>query len=774
MTKRKKFKDPNAAQEAKRYEHPIPSRVSLLNYFEEVGEPLSYEDLLEATKLETPEQADALMYRLKAMIRDGQLMRMRSGLFGVIDKLSLLKGRVQAHPDGHGFLIPEDSNDKAGDMFIGPRQMQQVFHGDLVLGRITREFPHRNRREGVIVRVLERKYTHVVGQYFEESGAGFVVPDNKRITQDIVIPQNERNDVKNGEIVKVEILSYPTFHSQAVGRVVEILGEHMAAGMETDMAVRSHGLPYEWPKEIEAELKKFKDKVQKKDLKDRIDLRDLPFVTIDGDDARDFDDAVYCYKRKSGGWVLYVAIADVSHYVKPGSALDKEAFERGNSAYFPSRVIPMLPEKLSNGLCSLNPEVDRLVMVCEMKITQAGKTSRSQFYPAVIHSKARLTYDQVAKMICEENKKLQKQFAHVFAEVQELFALYEALLSHRREKGAIDFELSEPKVIFDKDKKIKNLIPLVRNDAHRLIEECMLAANVATAKFLLKHKSKALYRVHPAPKAEKIRDLSGFLNPLGLKLNKTDELSPKDYADLLKQIEDRPDKHVIQMLLLRSMMQADYQVKNQGHFGLGFDAYTHFTSPIRRYPDLIVHRAIKHVLEAKKLTKQEIETIDAAAAHCSMTERRADEASRDVMSWLKCEFMMDKVGQEFDGVINTVTSFGLFVELQEIYVEGLVHISRLQNDYYEFDMVRHRLIGESSGQVYAMGDAVRIRVDQVDLDQRRIDFSLLTKKKKSTKTKKKKKTTPKKQLKAKKAAGKPAKKKVAKKKATKKKNSKKA
>ncbi len=731
MAKRKSRVDPRAAEEAKKYDNPIPSREHILTVLEEIGEPLLHEELADELALTEVEQREALLWRLLAMVRDGQLVRMRSEKFGLIDKLNLIRGYVIGSPDGHGFLVPDEGG---SDLFLSHRQMQQVFDGDQVLARVTRVRRGGDRREAAIARVIKRRHKQVTGRYFHESGIGFVVPDNKRLTQDIIVPDSESHDAEMGEVVSVEITSYPTLRTQAVGRVVEVLGGHMEPGMETDIAVRSHDIPHVWPDEITTELAKIPDKVRPRDRSGREDLRQLPFVTIDGEDARDFDDAVYCEPRR-GGWTLYVAIADVSHYVKLGSILDKEAFNRGNSTYFPSRVVPMLPEELSNGLCSLKPKVDRLVFVCEMKVTKAGKVTRSKFYEAVIHSHARLTYKQVASWI--EGSEPAKP--EVYPYVIELYQLYQALHAYRQEQGVIDFDLSEPKVIFDENKKIEALVPLVRNEAHRLIEECMLAANVEAAKLFIKKKFPSLFRVHPGPKPEKLEDLLTFLGEIGLRLPGRLTPTAKDYADVLARIDDRPDRHLIQMVLLRSLMQAQYSTNNAGHFGLAFDAYTHFTSPIRRYPDLLVHRSIKLLLAQQKPSEEFKQLLVNAASHCSMTERRSDEASRDVMDWLKCEFMLDKQGEVFSGVISSVVGFGLFVELEDIYVEGLVHISELRNDYYQFDSIHHRLVAEGSGKVYRIGDRVTVRVARVDLEQRRIDFELIEKPSKSKKKSKKKK-----------------------------------
>jgi ribonuclease R len=734
MTKQKHTKDPWAKQEAKKYAQPIPSRKFILSHLEAAKKPLSYDDVAELLKLSNEDDLEALRRRLIAMTRDGELVKMRSNKYAPTNKLDLIRGRVSGHSDGHGFLIPEDQT--IDDVFLPHKQMRSVFDGDTVLVR-TAQRDTRGRNEGVIIRVLQRKHQQMIGRFFLEGGVGFLVPDNRRIPHDIIIPRKEQADAQVGDVVTVDIISQPTSRTQAVGKIVEVLGAHMEAGMETEMAIRSHDLPHLWPEAVSTEAKALPDEVTENVLTpDRKDLRKLPFVTIDGEDARDFDDAVYCEKNEKTGWRLYVAIADVSHYVTPDMAMNEEALNRGNSVYFPARVVPMLPEKLSNGLCSLKPRVDRLALVCEMNINKTGQMTRYEFYPAVIHSHARLTYTKVAAILEENDAALTKEYAPLVPRLQELFALYLKLKAYRQNQGAISFELVEPQVVFDEHQKIKALKPLVRNEAHKLIEQCMLTANEAAALYLEKHKWPGPFRVHPGPKQEKLVNVLTFLNELGLGLRGGMDPSPQDYNKLLDQTRERPDQHVIQMVLLRSLAQAYYSTANEGHFGLAFEAYTHFTSPIRRFPDLLVHRAIYAVLNKQKSQKEGKEAIENAARHCSMTERRADDASRDVLSWLKCEFMQDKVGEDFMGVISGVTGFGLFIELEGIFVEGLVHISTLDNDYYQFDATHHRLIGERTGKVYAMGDELQVRVARVNVEQRQIDFELLLDKKKKTPKKK--------------------------------------
>ena len=740
--------DPEAAREAEKYDNPIPSRELILQHLSERGSPAAREELVAEFGLTTDEQLEALRRRLRAMERDGQLIYTRRGTYAPVDKLDLIRGRISGHRDGFGFMVPDDGSD---DLFLSPAQMRLVFDGDRVLARVS-GLDRRGRREGAIVEVIERAHETIVGRYFEEAGIGFVEADNPKIQQEVLVTPGRTGGARIGQFVAIKITHWPTARFQPQGDIVEVIGNYMAPGMEIDVALRSYDIPHVWPEAVVKEARKLKPEVEEKDKEHRVDLRHLPFVTIDGEDARDFDDAVYCEKNSgrwklfSGGWKLYVAIADVSHYVKVGSALDEEAQKRGNSVYFPERVVPMLPEELSNGLCSLNPHVDRLAMVCEMTMSKSGQMVDYKFYEAVIHSHARLTYNKVSYMLeqpkSSEGKALREEYKEVLPHLKQLYALYQALLAARHERGAIDFETQETRIVFGAGRKIAEIRPTQRNDAHKLIEECMLAANVATARFMLDHDMPSLYRVHDGPPAERVEKLKAFLGELGLALHKG-KLGPvpKDYQKLLASIQGRPDFHLIQTVMLRSLSQAVYSAENNGHFGLNYEAYTHFTSPIRRYPDLLVHRAIRSVIRSKRETKHvqragaasmpkaRIYPYDEAALEklgeqCSMTERRADEATRDVVNWLKCEFMQDRVGEIFEGVITAATGFGIFVELKDIYVEGLVHVTALPADYYHFDPVHHRLAGERSGRSFRLGDSVAVKVMRVDLDERKIEFEL--------------------------------------------------
>lgn len=678
------------------------------------------------------------------MVRDGQLLCSRKGAFGLIDKMDLVKGRVQGHPDGFGFLI----HDQGGkDYVLNHRQMRCCFDGDVVLVR-KGGTDHRGRVEAIITEVLEHNTQEIVGRYFNDGGIGRVEPENRRISIDVLIPAGNEGDAQPGDIVVVDVLEQPQFRRQPVGRVSQVLGEHMAPGMEIDIALRTHDIPHEWPREVLDHIEGMSDQVDESAKENRIDLRDKAFVTIDDETARDFDDAVLAESVRGGGWRLYVAIADVSNYVAVNSPLDNEARKRSTSVYFPERVIPMLPEILSNGLCSLNPNVDRLTLVCEINVSATGNIDSYRFMEGLINSHARLTYNKVAPLLepetaTEARETMQQEYGEsVLKNLTTLRELYKIFRFQRRKRGAIDFETIETKIVFDADRKIERIVPSERNDAHRLIEECMLIANVCAANFMEELEIPALYRVHDTPSPERLENLRKYLGQLGLELKGGDKPHAKDYQTLLNQLKSRDDFQLIQTMLLRSMNQAVYQPDNLGHFGLAFDAYTHFTSPIRRYPDLLTHRAIRSVIRsgkrtplvrrvksASKLNQKDIYPYDLQAMvelgeHCSLTERRADEATWDVVAWLKCEYMKDHVGDEFMGTVSSVTNFGLFVQLDEVYVDGLVHISSLASDYYQFNEVAHCLVGERTRVSYGLGDRLQVRVMRVDLDDRKIDFEL--------------------------------------------------
>ena len=708
--------DPFLEREREQYEHPLPSREFILQVLAEQGAPVSDEELLQLLHIEAHEE-ELFARRLRAMERDGQILRNRKRAICVADKLDLVKGKVQGHSDGFGFLIPEDGST---DMFLSEKEMHKVLHGDVVMVRQS-GVDRRGRPEGKIVEVLERANNRVVGRLFEEHGIQFVVAENRRITQDILVAPGESGIAKAGQVVMLEILQQPSKHAQPIGRIVEVLGNYADPGMEIEIALRKHDLPHEFPKDAEKQARQISPVVAASDWAGREDIRNLPLVTIDGETARDFDDAVYCAPEK-GGYRLVVAIADVSHYVQTGDALDHEAILRGNSVYFPRRVIPMLPEELSNGLCSLNPQVDRLCMVCDMHVGSGGEIGKYRFYPSVMHSQARLTYTQVAKILAEPDGELAKSNASIVPHLQHLHELFQKLLKARAKRGAIDFETVETQMIFTDQGKIERIVPVVRNDAHKLIEECMLAANVCAAGYLHEHGHTVLYRIHQGPTPEKLEGLREFMKEFGLQLTGEDDPQAADYSKLLKRIKGRPDAGLLQMVMLRSLRQAKYEPVNIGHFGLGYEAYTHFTSPIRRYPDLLVHRAIKAVLHGKQY--KPAQKWSELGAHCSMTERRADDATRDVEAWLKCFYMRDHLGSVFTGTVSSVTGFGMFVSLDDLYIEGLVHISELGKDYFHFDATKHQLLGERTGQRYRLGDRVQVRVVKVDMENTKIDFIL--------------------------------------------------
>ena len=733
--------DPHAAREAENYENPVPSREFILQILTKLAIPSTFEDICAALHVDDEDRAEGVRRRLIAMARDAQIDSDRSRqTYFPLDENKVTRGILQGHKDGYGFLLREEGE----DVYISNNQMRKAFHGDKAMVRITGT-DRRGRLEGQIAKVLEHNTTHIVGRYFEQSGGvGIVRPDSKRVTHEIVIAAEDRNGAQHDQFVSVEILQQPRPGQMITGRIAEVLGNNLAPGMEIEVAIRSHDIPNTWSDELLEELKSIPEEVVEKDKKKRVDLRDLPFVTIDGEDARDFDDAVYV-EKDGKGWKLFVAIADVSHYVTVGSELDKEATKRATSVYFPANVIPMLPEIISNGLCSLNPDVDRLVMVCETSINEKGEMTDYKFYEAVIHSHARLTYnlvwDMLQKPLTDEGKQWRKQYRPVVPYLEIMYSLYKMLRKGRTKRGAIDFETVETKIEFDSQRKISQIVPTSRNDAHMIIEECMLMANVCAADFLSRYKVPGLFRVHNGPSDQKLDNLREFLGEMGLSMA-TGDPSPSHYQELLKQIADRPDAQLIQTVMLRSLSQAVYQPENEGHFGLAFDAYAHFTSPIRRYPDLLVHRAIRSVIRstreckhvrrvsgAGRLAKKvifpyDLTAMSALGEHCSMAERRADDATRDVVDFLKCEYMEQHVGDVFAGTITAVTGFGLFVSLNDIFVEGLVHISNLNNDFYQFDQAKHRLVGERTRKTFRLGDNLWIQVMSVSLDDRKIDFGL--------------------------------------------------
>ncbi|WP_034475442.1 ribonuclease R, partial [Aestuariibacter salexigens] len=720
--------DPYYEREKQKYDNPVASREYLLQVLESKKHPLSFIEICALVDAQDEMSRIGVQRRLRAMEREGQILFNRQKKYCLAEKLSMIRGRVIGHRDGFGFLKREDGQP---DLFIPVQQMHTLLHDDVVLATPSQS-SYKGKREARIVRVIESRSEPIVGRFFFENGLGIVIPDDSRICQEIIIPPEHINGARQGHVVVVEITQRPQKRVSAVGKITEILGEHMAPGMEIEMALRTFDIPHQWPKAVDKQIKNLTEEVPEEAKKGRIDLRDMPLVTIDGEDARDFDDAVYCEPEEDGGWRLWVAIADVSYYVRPGTALDNEAIERGNSVYFPEQVVPMLPEVLSNGLCSLNPQVDRLCMVCEMQVSSSGELKDYKFYEAVMNSKARLTYTKVWDIL-QGDPELHQRYANFVPHLRDLHDLYRALKKARQKRGAIEFETSEVKFIFNAQRKIEHIVPLHRNDAHKLIEECMILANVATAKILEKHQAEGLYRVHDEPDSDRLTSFLSYLSEVGVShhIGKNKDVQPSVFTEVMKKVAGRADQELIQTMLLRSMKQAVYDRENIGHFGLALPAYAHFTSPIRRYPDLIVHRAIKAILDklAGKKSKSggkayTVEETEQLGEQCSMTERRADDATRDVADWLKCEFMLDHVGDVFEAVVASVTNFGLFVRINDFHIDGLVHISSLQNDYYHFDEVKQQLVGESFGSTYRLGDQLKVKVAAVNLDERQIDLVL--------------------------------------------------
>ena len=700
------------------YEFSIPERSQILDYLREANKPRTLKHIADALGADSAGQKSALKNRLKAMLRDGEVIKNRRDGYGLTEKMDLLAGTVIAHPDGYGFLRPDRG---APDLFLPAREMQSLMHGDRVLVRISGT-SRRNQQEGALVEILEHANRKIVGRYFREGQIGYVAPDNPRLHQDVLIPAGREGKARAGEYVVAGITKFPDRHTQPVGKVIEILRQETYVEMATEVAIRAHDIPWQWPDEITPELEVIASAADRVSGR-RTDLRGLPFVTIDGEDARDFDDAVCC-EETGVGWKLFVAIADVSGYVLPGSALDIEAGNRGTSVYFPQRVVPMLPELLSNDLCSLKPAVDRPCLVCEMEISRQGLVENSRFLQALIHSRRRMTYTEMAAVVVEKNDSIRRSMEPLIEHLDLLYRLFKLMHGARTRQGLLEFGTTETRMEFDKKGRIRSISPLLRNDAHRLIEEFMLAANVAAAELLQRNEIPVLYRNHEPPNPEKLADLREFLAGFGLQLGGGEKPGVNDYAVVLDTVRDREYAHLVETVLLRSMSLAVYEAVNKGHFGLAFESYTHFTSPIRRYPDLLVHRAIRHLINAAPYgySMQEMQNL---GLHCSQTERRADDATRDVAQRLKCEFMQDRIGEIFSGTISGVTAFGLFVELDEALVEGLVHVTALPNDYYHFDAAAHCLRGERSGRSFSLAGRIQVMVTRVDIDEKKIDLEFL-------------------------------------------------
>ncbi|MCG8369754.1 MAG: ribonuclease R [Proteobacteria bacterium] len=714
----RKSKRSQKPHKGKPYRHPVPGPNQLIDFLQEAGRPVGADAILRAFGLKGQRMRSQLVDRLNSMLRSGRIIENRRGEYCLTAKLDLVTGTVSGHRDGFGFVVRDDR--ETDDVYLSAREMRPLFDGDRVAVRIVGR-DRRGRPEGGLVDVLERGTRRVAGRFIRERGIGLVIPDNSRIAHRILIPKDEWNGAGEGQMVVAEIVDYPTRVEQATGRIVEIIGRPDDKGIATDVAIHSHAIPHRWPRAVLDEIGKYGATVPPRAKEGRYDLRDFDLVTIDGADARDFDDAVLC-EREGDGWRLYVAIADVSHYVKVGSALDREAAKRGTSVYFPDRVVPMLPEVLSNGLCSLNPKVDRLCMVCEMRVSARGKVTGSEFYEAVMRSRARLTYGEVRAFL--DGRSDRSVHRSLQGPIRELHALYRALAGARSRRGAIELDLPQTRFRLDGDGEIERIEVVPRNDAHRLIEECMIAANVEAAKFLKRHRIPGLFRVHAQPDPERFGELRLFLTSLGLEVAHPEHVRPRDFTKIIRQTADRPDATAIMTTMLRSLAHAEYSPADIGHFGLALDSYAHFTSPIRRYPDLLVHRAIRHVVRGGKPGRHAYDTreMERLGTMSSAQEKRAEEATRDVEAWLKCRYMEQHLGDEFDGVVTGVANFGVFVQITELLTDGLVHVTSLSNDYYHFDAGSQRLVGERTGRQYRLGDRMRIRVSRVDMDARRIDF----------------------------------------------------
>ena len=725
--------DPHASREARNYEQPITSREAISDFISDSNGPLTAEDIAKALELTAPDRFEALTRRLAAMVRDGQLLMNRRGGYATAQKLDLIAGTVIANPDGFGFLKAEDGGE---DLFLPPAEMRKALHGDRVLASVT-SIDRRGRREGAIVEVLEHRLTRLTGRYSERSRIGMVVPDDRRVLTEVLIPPEDRNEAREGQLVVVEVTAPPENGRPPIGRILLVLGDKLTPSLVVEAAIHGHDLPHVFPREALAEAALVPVDVPASEIVDRIDLRKLPLVTIDGEDAKDFDDAVWCEPNKDG-FRLIVAIADVSHYVRSGTPLDTEAQNRATSVYFPGFVVPMLPETLSNGICSLKPKVDRLCFVCDMQISHKGVVSGSKFYEAVMHSHARLTYTQVWHAVmpipAEGDAVLQElqdesraQIASLLPDVQRLHALFDILVKARERRGAIEFESSEVRFVLGNSGEVLQAGMLQRNDAHKLIEECMIAANVEAAKFLIEADVPAPFRVHDRPPEQKYADLQEFLNEFQLRMPPWTKIHPRDFTTLLRKIRDRSDAALIESVLLRSQSLAVYNPENVGHFGLALEAYAHFTSPIRRYPDLLVHRAIKHALSGAR-AEAYLHSPSAMAAlslQSSERSRRADDAAREVDDRYRAAWMQQHVGGRFEGTISGVTSFGLFIELDESKVNGLVHVTQLPNDFYHFDPIRKTLTGSRAGREFRLGDRLAIIVMKASVEDRKIDFKLV-------------------------------------------------
>ncbi|MEO0364216.1 MAG: ribonuclease R [Pseudomonadota bacterium] len=714
---------PRRKKRQRTYQHAVPDRTAVLGALEQAGRPLDFDEIANHFRLTGKRHHKALNDVLSKMLRSGQLLLNRQEQYCLAKKLDILTGSVKAHRDGFGFVVTDDDHE---DLYLSPREMARIMDGDRVSVRVKRQT--RRGAEGTVLDVLERAQSEVAGKYIRERGIGLIVPDNPRLTQRVLVPRGQHGKAKPGDMVVGKVLDYPTADQLATASVVRVLGDPERQGMPTDLAIHAHAIPYEWPAAVSADANKFGRTVPTRAKQGRKDLRKLPLVTIDGADARDFDDAVFA-ERKGQGWRLVVAIADVAHYVTPDSAIDKEALNRATSVYFPDRVVPMLPEVLSNGLCSLNPRVDRLCMVCDMTIGSKGEVLRSRFYDAVMRSHARLTYSEVHRYL--SGKAGHKDLVGAVADsVDALHTLYKAFAKRRKARGAIELDLPQLRIRTDDAGEVQAIAATPRNDAHKLIEECMIAANVEAANFIARRRVQGLFRVHAKPDEDRFDEFRRFMLELGFKVPHAAHPNPKTIRNLMAKVQDRPDAYAINMALLRSFAHAEYTPDNVGHFGLALDAYAHFTSPIRRYPDLLVHRAIRHMTSGGKAKSYRYspEQMVRLGKITSERERRAEDATREVEALLKCQFMSKHLGQRFAGVISGVTHFGLFVQLSDLQVDGLVHVSSLGSDYFKHEPERQRLVGSRSGESYQLGDSLEVIVNRVDMESRQVDFVLYDKK----------------------------------------------
>jgi ribonuclease R len=694
-----------------------------------VHHPAAMRELLQVLRVPKDEH-HSFKRHVKSLVSSGDLIQIRGNRFGLPEKMDLYVGRLQAHPAGYGFVTPERPLDSGGgDIYIGNTHLNDAMHGDRVVVRIER-VKEGGRAEGRIIRILERANEWIVGRYDRDAdGMGYVVPFDRRVLMDIVVPPGQEGGASPGEMVTLELTRWPTSTRGAIGRVADVLGAIDAPGVDTEIIIRKHGIPDAHSPDAIAEALKLGASVAEKDIRGRTDFRHLVTVTIDGEHARDFDDAITIEKLANGHFWLGVHIADVSHYVHEGSALDREAYDRGTSVYFPERAVHMFPSELSTGLCSLNPRVDRLVQSCFMEIDRQGKVLRREFHDGVINSNERMTYTAVNGILTDRDPALIVQYQPLVPMFEQMRELFQILNDARRRRGSIDFDLTEAEVIVDEGGAVEAIIALQRNVAHRIIEEFMLLANETVATYLEEQEAPALYRIHEEPDILKVAKFEDFISGFGYSLAAPPSgLTPRHFQKLVERVHGKPEEKPIAMLMLRTMQKARYAPENRGHFGLAAPSYTHFTSPIRRYPDLVVHRALRaarHKLLDEEQKDDLREDLPEIARHTSEMERRADEAERELLQWKKVKFMADKVGDEFEGFVTGVAAFGLFVELIEHFVEGMVHVSTMADDYYRFIEGAHMLRGENTQKVYRLGDKVKVQVIRVNMEMRQVDLGLV-------------------------------------------------